>query len=449
MRSFVVSSLNLLQQYTPPLRRISTPVFRPDGASLVEANRPDWIMFVIQFSEMLLGTKEASAAVDTLAADRTLHPDAAQLVSHDTNEDHGDPTAPPRHLVLRFLWTYLVRIDDIKFSDQLFSSHFSGYWSIWHSESVEHEVFIPLSQFTCDLEQVVLTGNATIERFTQSMKYHLWQQHQLTSDLLREQRKVDFWKYAKSEFVIRIAYESKSPCEHNKEYVKIAEDFLLALRLLQPGRVYPVEYLDTVAIPMLTPRISPFRPTSWTRPLFDDESLDTIQRTTYVLQPSDIPTLQEVIQSLQRVSQSNIRILLDRFMRSYQRESDVDRLLDLFIGLDSCLLTGGGGGYKLALRGALLLNQQHAPQYTMGMFRAMQATRSSIVHSGIDTLSLPKEARKALAEIGVVQDDFLMKAQQLTRNVAVELLRHMQNGLSVAKVGEQLDKEIVRRLRVD
>ncbi len=143
---------------------------------------------------------------------------------------------------------------------------------------------------------------------------------------------------------------------------------------------------------------------------------------------------------------------LRHFNQSYGRTIDEDRLIDLTIALESCLLADASHeelNYRLALRGAALLAQAQLwePGKAQALLKAMYAIRSAIVHSGQRLSNLGKDQKKLLGKLGILPEKFSGQCENIVRDILrTYVLRLTPGQRSVQTICGDLDRFILQGL---
>jgi len=158
------------------------------------------------------------------------------------------------------------------------------------------------------------------------------------------------------------------------------------------------------------------------------------------LEEADVPALLTIKSTLARGRNSFVRplaVALRRFNQAYARETAEDRLIDLTVCLESCLLSGVEDElkYRLSLRAAALLADRNDPERTQVMLNAVYQARSSIVHSG-KQLSDVAAMMKSLGGLtpAVQPHELPQHCEDLVRKELMAYLTHLSAGRSVADI---------------
>ena len=226
-------------------------------------------------------------------------------------------------------------------------------------------------------------------------------------------------------------------------------DIVTALRLLQAGDVGVTAYVeqDTRVPPygsgyphmgVPTVGLSDFR----------------VRRhgVVYSLDEAKIPAACHLTETLQKLNERSHRggleVALSRFNQSYGRDFFDDRLIDLTIALESCLLAAIKSQtelkYRFALRGAALLANTRKPQETNTLLLALYNARSSIVHEGKHLAE-----QRSTSLVGLQPIEFLQSCEDVVRDILrqyVQILAGAGAQSSIGMVNQELDQQILSGL---
>lgn len=266
----------------------------------------------------------------------------------------------------------------------------------WTATMIREDATIPLLNFRVELSQlpVKISTHYQIAPFSLAEKtafwgvvdsYHGWDLLPFHSFLATEFKLEGSRSYPRLQSQpSQQAIEAIS--RSHQEMLDEIRDIVTALRLLQAGDVGITIYLErgtddpphggfpSMGIPAAG--LSDFR----------------VRRhgTTYILDEARIPAACQLIKDLQQLNgrshRGGLEVTLSRFNQSYSRDFPDDRIIDLTIALESCLLAAIRSQtelkYRFALRGAALLANTRRPQETNALLSALYNARSSIVHEG-------------------------------------------------------------------
>ncbi len=326
--------------------------------------------------------------------------------------------------------------------DQLLESY-HRYRDFWAAPSIRYKTVIPLLNFSSDVTQEITVGTTMVlSPFTPDEKTQLW-----NSD-------VDYYPNV----LIPIEYNAflrsryKLACTHlqeqNKEYSteeinKELLDVLTALRLTKAGNVGApaiFENSELYSMAMGTPMIT------------RTDDYDVRQSgAEYGITEAELSQVTSLYANLQRLNSLSRRgglvVALRRFNRAYSREIGEDKIIDLTIALESCLLAGETKelSYRFALRGAALLSKSKDPKETKKLLKAIYDARSSIVHDGKTLAELKRDNRQTPS--GHATQEFLRQSEELARDILREYIIQMSNRhLPVKEFNNQLENLIIEHL---
>jgi hypothetical protein len=165
----------------------------------------------------------------------------------------------------------------------------------------------------------------------------------------------------------------------------------------------------------------------------------------YDFLPEDYEPIRRVFLALEaQQDRRDLTVAIKRFNQSYTRESAEDKLIDLTIALESCLLSGLRDElkYRLSLRGAALLARLRPPRDTQRILSTMYDARSSVVHEGntVDHL-VTKSSLKSKLGLGV--QELILLWQQMVRDVIKTYLFAAASGKTVAEINAALDARLL------
>ncbi len=143
-----------------------------------------------------------------------------------------------------------------------------------------------------------------------------------------------------------------------------------------------------------------------------------------------------------------LTVALRRFNQAYGRDLREDRIIDLTVALERCLLpdTREELSYKFALRGTAFLVWTKAnkwdPHTGHALLRAMYEARSKIVHEGKQLTDI-EEKLKDLQDMGIQLNDFPQQCENIVRDILRAYVLQVASGNSVKDIATGLDRYIV------
>ncbi|SRR6266566_3445689 len=330
--------------------------------------------------------------------------------------------------ILAIRWRFLEVIRDVierhdtldPTRDQLLESY-HRYRDVWTAPYTRYETIIPLLNFSSDVQHEVTLGTyLALSSFTPEEKTQVW-----NSD-------VDYYPNVKNPIEFNAFLQSKYKLartrlqEQNKEYSteevnEEAMDVLTALRLTKAGDVGApaiFESSELRSMLMSTPMIT--------------RTHDFVVRQSgneYNITEAELAQVKNLFASLQHLNsqaqRGGLALALRRFNQAYNRESNEDRIIDLTIALESCLLAGEDKelSYKFALRGAALLSKSRDPKVTKSQLQDLYNARSKIVHGSKILAELKKDSKDAPP--GQAAREFLRQSEELVRDILREYVSQM------------------------
>ncbi len=139
---------------------------------------------------------------------------------------------------------------------------------------------------------------------------------------------------------------------------------------------------------------------------------------------------------------------------SSERDLREDRIIDLTIALESCLLADVSDGelnYRLTLRGAALLAQARLwkPARAQSLLKAIYAIRSAIVHEGQQLTNLGGKQRKILQKLEISPEEFPQQCENIVRDILRTYLHRLSQGETTRMVCAGLESYIVQSFTVE
>ncbi len=319
----------------------------------------------------------------------------------------------------------------------------------WMSPNSRYNVIIPLLNFTSEVQQQVPFGTQLqLAPFTPQEKTEIWNEHgQLVYPFVINP--IEFNAFHPVQF--------KLSCIHHQDQDKpfgIQDiddeliDLLTALRLLKAGNIgAPGAFARAHARSIWLPSPVTMGTSDYGVQQYGAE---------YNLSEAEIPTIKALYSDLQKLNRlkhrGGLAVALRRFNQAYSRGNDEDKIIDLTISLESCLLSESEElTYRLSLRGAALLAKIWEPRKAQLLLKAMYATRSAIVHSGQQLSNLGKEPGKLLRNLGIQPHEFRQECENMVRAILKTYVGQLASarGRSVEIVIKELDELILQGLTLD
>lgn len=337
--------------------------------------------------------------------------------------------------------------------EQLLDSY-SRYQEMWTASSVQWDAHIPLVQFTCDIQESVrISPHLQLAPFTHEEKTSVWNWRTKLDDTIHF-RPVDFETFLKTHFQLTGFHIGTRNTFGNQELITEVKNVITAFRLVKSGDIGVLAFFERSQMPRS------FLPSSFIN-LPNDQSIrrpDSLYAlqfgSPYTFSEADLPVAQTLTESLQRLDmqECGLAVALRYFNQAYGRTIPEDRIIDLTVALESCLLTDGsteGLSYKFALRGAALLAQAKLwePEKAYALLEAMYAIRSAIVHEGQQLSDLGKNGKKLLGKLNIHPDKFPGRCENIVRDILRTYVMWLTPGRrTVRTIGDDLKRSILQGL---
>lgn len=328
----------------------------------------------------------------------------------------------------------------------------------WTATMIREDATIPLLNFRVELSQlpVKISTHYQIVPFSPAEKTAFWG----VVDAFHGWDLLPFYSFLATEFKLegsrsypRLQLQPSQQAietisRSHQEMLDEILDIVTALRLLQAG---------DVGIPTYVKRDTDVPPYGGHPILGEPAAVWADFRVrrhgaTYILNEDSIPAAQQLVEDLQQLNgwshRGGLEVALRRFNESYSRDSADDRIIDLTIALESCLLAAIRSQtelkYRFALRGAALLANTRRPQETNALLSALYNARSSIVHEG---KHLFEQRSTSLA--GLEPKEFLQSCEDIMRDILREYVRVLVSAgaqSSLSTINKELEQRILSGL---
>jgi hypothetical protein len=257
-------------------------------------------------------------------------------------------------------------------------------------------------------------------------------------------------KYTRSSYKLACTHLQEQNKQYSTEEVnEEAMDILTALRLVKVGDVgAPAIFERSELYSLVIPNPIVTRTSDYNvRQMGSGYSI--IEYSLSEAELSQVINLFNCLQRLRSLSQrGGLAVALRRFNQAYSREQSEDRIIDLTIALESCLLAGESRelSYRFALRGTALLADTRDSKEIKALLNEIYSTRSNVVHNG-KTLSELKKDNKGDPP-GHKAQEFLRQSEELARAILREYVTQMTSkNLVVKKLNDQLEDHIIGSLK--
>jgi Apea-like HEPN len=350
----------------------------------------------------------------------------------------------------------LEQYDTFEPTQEQLKETYSRYQKRWASTSIQKDVTIPLLGFTSDHQQPVqVSSHFQLAPFTPEEKTQVWNQSLDIDDLLRQALlpPVKLREFCLASFKLTGSHIEKGDThEGDQELMEELQRIISALRLVHAGDI-KVQLIFRTNPMIESSKSSSFTDSPNHRPI---KTQFAHLKTPYVLSQTDLPIVQELCESLHKLGEQKrgLEVALRRFNQVYERTDLEDRIIDLTIALESCLLAGLKEelNYRLALRGTALLAQTNIwePEKAQSLLKAMYAIRSAIVHEGQQLSRLGKDQKKMLQKLEIAPHEFPSRCEDVVRDILRTYVIWLAKGSgSVQTICGDLDQYIPRDAQRD
>jgi len=356
----------------------------------------------------------------------------------------GEPVARPtfeqirHHLVLELLpciWDAVVRSGTLNPTQEQLAESLDRFRPFWHG-TLYLTFTVPLLNFTSEVENVPIGPRLELAPFTSEDKSSLASGRALSPLLIADQA-VSFTAFRKARFKLVGSYTcGRQDGVVDIDIVDEVGRVLTALRLLKGGRVGASACFGTGG---------------W----FYIQALHTYRVAShdlsYELSESDLPGLVELVDTLGGDVESKLRVALRWFNRSYGREMGEDRIIDLAVALESCLLSGIPEelSYRLSLRGATLLARSRDPEQAHLLLRVLYRARSEIVHGGGFLSGCSTKLKRDMERITPPlksPEELPERCEEVVRDVLKAYVGEIAACHSLEDINAELDRNLIRSL---
>ena len=282
---------------------------------------------------------------------------------------------------------------------------------------------IPLINFTSEINNDFLIGNNfCLKKFPDNEKNYI--QHPdnffLGKTLWEMISPISF---EESEFILEYSWNANSGKPNIKFIMDEIGKIITTFRLFKKGNLGVSVILGSTS---LLARV----PEDYKTERFNDK---------YNLCNSELTNFLELYQILGTYNVlRELELTLSRFNKCYGRINNEDKIIDLTVAIESCLLKDNQElSYKFCLRGTSVLSELEKYKDTQEIFNRLKKLyniRSKIVHEG-----------KLLEDLKE-NDDYPNDVENLVRDLIIVLKDRIVNGLPLIKIKEGFDVEILNKL---
>lgn len=392
---------------------------------------PSYRHFISLHASVLRTLPEASQIIDLLREAKIIEP--LQIVDNENRPLTPSKEQLDSHIYEKlsgFLGGYVEAFDSFEYSQDEFELSYNDFLQTWTSRNVPHQVIIPLLFFSSEKYPVDLGNDLSIVELSAENKSALWKHSPFDAPNLSAMHLAD------TEAAVLGHYFAPSATTSGSRIPQSGSQVVLALRILNPGDVFPGAYYDV--------RLSRDNARSYGAGLLDSWRPLPRSPTRYFLAGADHDRLRSILGALERHRISGLGVALRRFEMTYRRSSPEDQIIDLTIGLESTLLHDVRDElkFRLALRGAALLSHVFPPAESVKLLRALYDIRSGIVHGGKSLQDYAKPSGIA----GYALQDFMPTLLNWYRQMLQHLLQLLDSGASLKTIIDAVDDTVITAL---
>jgi hypothetical protein len=428
----VIAHVRELRRDEPTPRGRNTVVFTDQGhhAEHLDVERWDVLVWDAFGRFNLTDLPEANEAAATIWSMGGFH-GWSVIIKSDIPADAFRPWAV--HALMPVLIDYLNQVGSLELDPDLLGNTVRRHITSWQTPLRVDELIVPLFGLEMDVEELHIDEHTTITRFSKAEKGALWHPWEA------EMGTTNIFAFGGSEFCLRL-HSTEPRARLNSSASDIlarAAAVLTALRLLKEGEVFA----GGAFICALPPVIDRPRGT-YTLVEFRHGGMRIGAR--YQLNAMDFDPLRALhanVRSVKAGSHVGLALALRRFVLADSREWAEDRIIDLAIALEACLLHPEKDelAYRFVLRGAKALTAHGDAENAASLLKSLYAARSQIVHGGRSIEDL--ERRQKLD--GLTTHAFLQKTRRVARRILREYLSRAVLEPDLAKINKGLDDEIL------
>lgn len=316
----------------------------------------------------------------------------------------------------------------------------------WINNLVKVEVTIPLINFDADFDFEQIGEYLSLSRLSPQEKTDLWNRHQY----IRE--RISFLSFYNAKYKLYGEYSFEKNGTRPVPAWQIKDDancFVKALRIFKPGNVSEMAVFEKASPGYFLPLSEVvtaqyelnYRINEWGEK--------------YFLLKEEVPQVIDLINTLQNENKKNslkgIEVAMRRFNSAYNRDFAEDKIIDLTVALESCLLSNEQElSYKFSLRGTSLLADVRVDlEQTKLLLDLMYNIRSKIVHQGAILNDLPKDICKKinLLQPPVRPNQIHHNFEEIVRDALKIYIQHLTKGEDIEAIRKSLDNRIIASLK--
>ena len=343
-------------------------VNRTDGKRVLNSrsiSHPDYLFFLHNHTEQITKLNAFTRLRDSISGDSKL---THAFLGRASSGDAISVAFP--HYLLPLVAKVMRAVDDGGDWEAEVRLRLSELDDFLRKDTYEIVLCAPLTNFTSDSDVVELSSGVRVCKLSDA-KLELYM-NTVSS----------FMGHAKVHDLHRLRFQLEKVVEHPREspylppnengFQTECQNVLKAIRLIRSGAV-GLAFVGSVS---LGPH--GFGPSWMTAP-----NQDRLFGELYTFSETDSPKVTELLAALELLEKDGrFALALRRFMGSFEKPFDGDRLIDYWIALESLLMpeTGGELSYRVSLRGASFITEASERKQVFEELRASYDTRSKFVH---------------------------------------------------------------------
>lgn len=322
----------------------------------------------------------------------------------------------------------------LTFSKKEIISVLDKYIHLWKTGLPSGEIFVPLLNFKSEIKEINLINGISIKVFSDDEKSKFWNS---TDSIFY---KIDIKQIAETSHVM--FYKGKDFLKCND----ILECAITVFHIVKTGHIG----IEGIQIFPELMRVIMSRGQGTTNE-FRPSGLWFAQKP-YEFNRGDVYKFHKIFK---RVSANKfeiwntLKIPLSRFNIFFNREKAEDKIIDMAICLESCLLFGTKDElkYRLSIRGSQLCCLKRKPKKTFKFLILLYDVRSKIVHDGESFGG--NKIRKIFNKSADITEHhrFLDELESLVRDILQELISRLSKESNLEIICKDLDSQILSSIK--
>jgi hypothetical protein len=347
------------------------------------------------------------------------------------------------HLVADLLYPFRDAVSEsnsVRIPDDVLLKHYRNHSGEWAKRTSRREVIVPIVGLKLTAPTIRIGKHLQLRKLSGAEKDQIWNTHQILIDWISLRRFADTEVFLVGEYDHPDAVANPHP-----EILRDVESAITALRLFKSGAIGTPGICVIPKYPRMTrsgihPRDQLRVSSLWSFPAGRE----------YEIPAEDAEQYVQRFEGLSRASKAvgdQLGLSVGRFNLSYVRENDVDRLIDLVIALESCLVKGNKSeiSYRLAMNAAALISDIADPTSTFKIIKTAYDLRSATVHQG--RLHFVADDVKAMKKAGFDLSGFVDAVEGATRHIIWRLVERLSSGESIQPIVEGLRDQILAGMK--